>query len=585
MEKYPNRLPLRRGSALTLMILMSVILTGLVMTIAWSATVQSQTTGAKIHSDLAYQAAESAGQVAVWQFKNNNTWRQTVAPTPLPTLAIGSDIFSYTINCTDAGATADLYWPMSEGTGYTTADTSGHGNTGSLIGGVSWTTQGKFGNALAFDGASGYVDAGNALSTNIVSSITMAAWVKMNTAAQDQKVGGNQDGVSGGYKMSVYATKVEFEVRDASNNYSLNRFVSGGTILNMGVWYHVTGVFNIQTGTIKTYVNGILDRTLTGIPATALTSTTGNFHMGREPWKTGAQTRFFNGTIDDVRVYARALSDQEIRTLANTSVQISATATLQSGGYPYPPTNAVAYICSAPTALPPVAPAVTVGDSWIPKAANVSGDVQVTGNVTGGSASTINGKLTYAGTFSDTNHYLTIKGTPTTPVRDTAVTPPIINYASIQSLAVSTFTGGTGQTFTFGYLDGQVNVFYINGNVTDPVIDTSQSGGTILISGNLTLTKDANYGSSGFPAFIVCQGSVNQTGGSLNLTGGLYVNGNWTHRDCTIYGDVSINGSITDNTVTSSTYVTGGIPWFDPRSSTAPTPQPLFFAACRGATP
>lgn len=294
-----------RGTAMVMMIILSIIMTGLVMTIAWAASVQTRGAAASIRSDQAYAAAESAGQVAVWRFKHDDSWRQVTAPSTLPTVTIGGNTYAYAMTCTDAGANADLNWPFKEGSGLTTADISTHHNTGTLIGGVSWSNQGRFTNGLVFDGASGYVDAGNAPSVNIVGSVTMAAWIKMNSADQDQKVGGNQDGVAGGYKMSIYGGRVEFEVRNASNTETLNRFVGGGTTFTMGVWYHVTGVFNTATGTIRTYVNGKLDRELTGVSAPALASTAGSLRMGREPWD-NKNARFFNGMINDVRVYARA---------------------------------------------------------------------------------------------------------------------------------------------------------------------------------------------------------------------------------------------------------------------------------------
>jgi len=571
-----------------MMVLISVILTGLVMTIAWAAGVQAQIAGASIHTDQALLAAESAGQWAVWKFKQDNSWRQTTVPTTLPTLAIGPNTFTYSLTCLDAGSAATLYWPFSEGSGTTTADASGHGNTGQLVGGVSWTT-GKFGKALAFDGSTGYVDAGHGSSTNIVGSVTMAAWVKMNSAGQDQKVGGNQDGNIGGYKMSIYGLRAEFEVRDASNTANLNRSVAGGTILTMGVWYHVTGVYNAQGNSIKTYINGVLDRDLEGVESNALASTTGDFIMGREPWTNVTATRFFNGSLDEVRVYNRALSDQEIKTLADTSVHIHATATQQTSGTgAMAASSTVDFLCSSPAPMPPIAPALTVGGNLPMNKLTVSGDVQVTGNVSGVAASAVNGHLTYSGTYTDTSHYITVtlNGKSSTATQNAGNTVPAISYASIQAQASSTVTGGSNQTFSFTpQYNGQAAVIYVNGNVTDPVIDTSQIGGTLLINGTLTLTKNASWGSSGFPAYVVVESNMSQSAGTLTLSGGLYVGGNWTHRDSTITGDVCVTGNITDNTATASTIVVGGIPWFDPRSNAPTITQPLYYTSYEGGQP
>ena len=562
-------------------IVLSIVLTGLVLAVAEEAGSRSQMTGAMIRLDQANAAAESAGQIAVWQFKHNNLWRQLTAPVTLPTLVIGRNTYTYAVTCVDAGAAATLYWPFDEGTGTATADASGHNNTGQLVGGVTWTT-GKYGKALKFDGSTGYVNAGNNSSTNIVGSMTMAAWVKMDSAGNDQKVGGNQSGTCGGYKMSIYGLKVEFEVRDIQNNPWLNRAVGGGTLMNLGCWYHVTGVYNAQNNTIKTYVNGVLDRELDNVAANALASTTGSFIMGREPWTT--PTRYFDGTIEDVRVYNRALSDQEIKTLASTTTHIHAVATLQSAGGQ---SGTFDFLCSAPTPLPPLAPALTVGGSLPMNLSTVSGDVQANA-VTGVAASSVNGKLVYASTYSDSHGYITVtlNGKASAAVRNSGVTVPTIDYASIQAQATSTGTSGSGKTYQFPALyNGQVPIIYVNGNVTNPNIDTSQSGGTLLINGTLTLTGNRTYGSSGVPVYIITENNVSQSGGTLTLNGGLYVKGNWTHEDCAIIGDVCVTGNVTDNSDSGSTFVEGGIPWFDPRANSPATPVPLYYVGYQGVAP
>lgn len=570
-----------------MIVIISIILTGLVMTIAWSAGVQAQIAGSTVHVDQANTAAESAAQWAVWKFKTDNTWRQSAAPSTFPTMAIGSDVFNYSVTCIDAGASATLYWPFNEGVGTTSADTSGHGNTGALIGGVTWVT-GKYGEALSFDGSTGYVDAGNNSSTNITSSVTMSAWVKMNSAGNDQKVGGNQDGTAGGYKMSIFGLKCEFEVRDASNTPTLNRNVTGGTLLAMGNWFHVCGVYNTSTATIKTYINGVLDRELDNVPALALGSTTGHFIMGREPWNGSiGTTRYFNGCIDDVRVYNRALSDQEIKTLANNSVHIHSAATLKTTAS-NPPIGGVDFICSAPTPVPPIAPALAAGGNLQLNLATVSGNVQATGSVTGVGTSSVNGLLTYGTSLSDSHHYITVtnSGKTSSATQNSSATVPTINYASIQAQAPNTGTAGTGKTYSFTpYYNGTISIIYVNGNVTDPIVDTSACGGTLLVHGSITLTKNFTAGAAGYPAYIICDGSCTQSGGSTTIVGGLYVGGSWTHMDCNINGDVSVTGNIIDNTATASTYVVGGIPWFDPRASLPATPVPMFSTSFMGLNP
>ncbi len=126
---------------------------------------------------------------------------------------------------------------------------------------------------------------------------------------------------------------------------------------------------------------------------------------------------------------------------------------------------------------------------------DVSGDVQGDAAVTINGATTVNGAFTYGTSFTDSGSNLTLtnQGKTGTPVHQ-AGSLPTIDYASIKALAVSTFTGGANQRFAFNHVNNGVDVFVVNGDCTDPKIDTSTTGGTILFTGNLTITKSATWG-------------------------------------------------------------------------------------------
>src|SRR5258705_12114634 len=71
-------------------------------------------------------------------------------------------------------------YAFNEGAGTTVTDLSGNGNTGT-IGGASWTTAGKFGNALVFDGTSAQVTIPNSTSLRLTTAMTLEAWVYPTT--------------------------------------------------------------------------------------------------------------------------------------------------------------------------------------------------------------------------------------------------------------------------------------------------------------------------------------------------------------------------------------------------------------------
>jgi hypothetical protein len=134
----------------------------------------------------------------------------------------------------------------------------------------------------------------------------VVAWIKLAGPAEDQKIVGNQDNVAGGYKVGVYSNKVELEIRDSGNAPTQNRYVEGGIVLEPDTWYHVVGTY-CQGGSIKTYVNGKLDRKLE--TPNILAPSSGPLKIGREPF---ADLYLFNGLIDELSIYNYALSEADV---------------------------------------------------------------------------------------------------------------------------------------------------------------------------------------------------------------------------------------------------------------------------------
>ncbi len=190
-------------------------------------------------------------------------------------------------------------------------DTSGKGNNGTVTAGTAQWVPGMVNQALQFNGGPMYVDCGNSASLKLTDAVTITAWIKMDFTAGDRKIAGNQDGVAGGYKFGLYTNnRVEFEVRTAANAATLNRASAGGTALQQGVWYHVAGVYS-KGQFIRTYVFGNLDRELA--TTAVLGSSAGTFKIGRGE---SATTYFWLGALDDVQVYNKALSLEELLWLA-----------------------------------------------------------------------------------------------------------------------------------------------------------------------------------------------------------------------------------------------------------------------------
>jgi len=206
-----------------------------------------------------------------------------------------------------AGAELVGWWPMDDGDGSVAVDATGNGNDGVFNGDPQWVV-GQLDGALEFDGSGDWLDCGTGGTLSFGEAVTMAVWIKVSVMGADHKVGGNQDNANGGYKMSVYGDKVEFEIRTAANASALNRNVAGGTTIELDTWYHATGVYSLADGYIRTYINGVLDRELATTEELGVSP--GPMRIGCEPFNTGGYN--FNGIMDDVRVYNHAVTEDEL---------------------------------------------------------------------------------------------------------------------------------------------------------------------------------------------------------------------------------------------------------------------------------
>ena len=154
---------------------------------------------------------------------------------------------------------------FNEGTGTTVTDVSGNGITGT-INGAAWTTGGKYGGALSFNGSSSYVDLGNPTALQLTGSMTWSAWVKAAAnPADDGQIVAKSDGTSGWqFKTSPDTGPHTFGVGVSGSSGSTTQRYSA-TTRSLNVWYHVAGVYNAAAGTLDIYVNGVLDNgTLVG---------------------------------------------------------------------------------------------------------------------------------------------------------------------------------------------------------------------------------------------------------------------------------------------------------------------------------
>ena len=199
------------------------------------------------------------------------------------------------------GLVRDLigWWKFDEASGNIAYDSSGYNHHGNLFGGPVYVP-GKINSALSFDGTDDYVQLPNLGS---FSSFTIEGWLKATGDSLIGSIGYNTfiDGPGSGYRRLLYSTGGKMLAQmGAGNHWSTN-------IVPRGQWNHIVYVYNSQTNIAKWYINGNPDSEFLGA-----------ISFG-QPIKIGASYNLtgymFNGLIDEVRIYNRALSAEEVLAL------------------------------------------------------------------------------------------------------------------------------------------------------------------------------------------------------------------------------------------------------------------------------
>ncbi|MCX6819577.1 MAG: DUF2341 domain-containing protein, partial [Candidatus Aenigmarchaeota archaeon] len=200
-------------------------------------------------------------------------------------------------------------WHFSEGTGTLAKDSSGSGNDGTLTN-FNWNSQSNWtvgyndtGTGINFDGTNDYVNMPNSASLNITGNITIETWGYIKSDRLNPFVS-KRNG----------ASPVNYEFNTGSNRSLGFHFYNGAwrgvdtqkNVFNLSAWVHFAVTYDMSN--IKIYVNGLL---VNSTPQTNALLSDGNpIRIGRT--YDGSSNYYFNGSMDEVRIYNRSLSQAEI---------------------------------------------------------------------------------------------------------------------------------------------------------------------------------------------------------------------------------------------------------------------------------
>jgi hypothetical protein len=199
-------------------------------------------------------------------------------------------------------------WSFDEASGALATDSSGNDNTATLVNGVA-RGAGNYGGGLAFDGVNDYLSIPNSVSLDVSGTeLTLSMWINPQALAGGDSVvlgkSWNATMASPYYQYGLElagGTVPVFYVGTTSGVQS----ASMGSALALNQWSNLAVVFNGSQA--QFYVNGALATT---VPLSASITARGN------PLRLGADAntqQFFKGSLDDVRIYERALTAAEVQ--------------------------------------------------------------------------------------------------------------------------------------------------------------------------------------------------------------------------------------------------------------------------------
>ncbi|MGE0083604.1 MAG: tandem-95 repeat protein [Desulfococcaceae bacterium] len=173
------------------------------------------------------------------------------------------------------------------------------------------------GNALDFDGVDDYVDCGVGINP---AQFTIEAWIKVNSLSSCMVIASKIYNLSPYYNNNFElrvepAGQIQLVVPDGSSW----RFVNSDEVINAGVWTHIAATYdgNGTTGTGKIYINGVQDSNILNSP-TYSSSGDLNLFLGARPDNDGSgPAMFFNGALDEVRIWNVARDCAQIQSAMN----------------------------------------------------------------------------------------------------------------------------------------------------------------------------------------------------------------------------------------------------------------------------
>ena len=205
------------------------------------------------------------------------------------------------------------WWPFNGNA----TDESGNGNNGTVNGASLTSDRNSLSNsAYSFNGTSNYIEINliNALNTANVNGLTLSGWTNMSSLTnQPQSIIFMADNLNNGFNTGYDYTTTKLYGQAGNSGVPASFFISSANTVLSNSWYNVVMTCDFNSNNSKLYINGVLQSQSS---STLINPVLSKIFIG----SAYNQVWYQNGKLDDIGIWNRALSQQEITGLYNGNV-------------------------------------------------------------------------------------------------------------------------------------------------------------------------------------------------------------------------------------------------------------------------